>query len=448
MIQAISTPGSGTFMLDANNTKISIQSTNGEGYYYRAGITIDGLPFDTQGWSRTTADTATKDLKDLYKAYFTPRFSAGFVNMLEEQTHLLREVGININEYSIESGNMVASLSLPRFRIVHNIKPVEFTEYIGTQFLDMRAASMLIPATGKIAFPFYVWGNEENVVVTLATNSGAVISQESLLIKGKKILLYQFDLAGAGLSPNVLFVTATVQLGGHDPIMLTYRINRLPAHRCNEIVFMNNFGFYIYAYPCGEMQISNSFAPAAYTTGDGNERIYEIPEEATYTINSGSLRENEKAILNMIANSHDVKLNNGNKWVDLITATKKQLEFKSRQHQYDENLSFTLQKGTNVANTGLVYADGLPDIYITSHETSGRTVRLNWILNNGFNPPNGLQVQYRASTSTVWSTYFVVLDATSNTMTINLNRGGLFYYRLREFENSDNVSNQVGALLT
>ena len=448
MIQAISTPGSGAFMLDANNTLIAVQSTNGTGYYYRAKIYINGMLFDEQGWSRTTADTARKDIKDLYKAYFAPVFNPVFTNLFEEQTHLQREVFISVQEFKIDSGALIATLSLPTFRIMHNIKPVEFTEYMGTQFLDMRAAVMVVPPTGKIAFPFYVWGDEEYCRVTLATNSGTVIDEQEVFIKGKKIYLYQFDLAGAGISYNVLYITATVQLADRHPISLIYRINQLPAHDVNELAFQNNFGFYLYAYPAGEMQLQNAFTSATYELADGNERVYEIPEEATYTINSGSLHHNEKAIINMIANSHDVRLRNGNKWLSLVTAVKKQLEFKSRQNQFDESMVFTLRKGTNVANTGLIYANGLPDIQITDYTVEGHTVVMTVVFNNGFNPPaGGVQLQLKAVNATTWIV-FEITPVISGPVTFRTNQRGQSLIRFRERGNNDNVSNQINVFLS
>jgi len=448
MIQAISTPGSGAFMLDANNTVIAVQSTNGEGFYYRAQIYINGFPFDTQGWSRTTADKAAKDMKDFYKAYFTPVFNPVFTNLLEEQSHLLRQVAIYVEEYRISNGALITTLSLPHYTIMHNIKPVEFTEYKGTQFLDMRATTMLIPPNGKIAFPFYVWADNDYCKVTLATNTGTILNEQEVLVKGKKVYLYQYDLAGAALSYNALSVTATVQLTGYDPIVLTYRLNQLPAYPCNEIAFMNNFGYYIYAYPAGEMQVQNAFTPATYDTADGNERVYEIPEEATYTINSGALRDKEKQILNMIANSHDVRLRNGNKWVSMVTAIKKQLEFKSRQNQYDESMVFTVRKGTNVANTGLIYAEGLPDIQITDFTVDGHTVVMTVVLNNGFNPPaGGIQLQLKATGATTWIV-FEIGTVIVGPVTFRTNQRGQSLIRFRERNNDDNVSNQINVFLT
>ena len=65
MIQIINTPAENRVLLDANNTEISIQSTNGAGFYFRALIYVDDLLFDEQGWSREDAYTAKKDLVKL-----------------------------------------------------------------------------------------------------------------------------------------------------------------------------------------------------------------------------------------------------------------------------------------------------------------------------------------------------------------------------------------------
>src|SRR5690606_17739057 len=118
MITALSTPGSGRILPDANNTVIKIQSTNGEGYYFRAKIYIDNVFFDEQGWSRIDLYTATKDLKKLYNAYYQTIFTDTFQNQLTEQTHLIKQVKIVVEEYSIETDVLVDSLELPVFKFL------------------------------------------------------------------------------------------------------------------------------------------------------------------------------------------------------------------------------------------------------------------------------------------------------------------------------------------
>jgi len=404
MITALSTPESGRIILDANTTLIKVQSDNGEGYYFRAKIYINGELFDEQGWSRSDAYTATKDLKKLYNAYFSPVFNPAFANLLTEQTHLKHLVAITVEEYNIDTGAFVQSIALPPFYIMHNVKPAAFNDVVPLTVLGLDAGTTIVPVNGKIAFSFYVNQSSGNVRVRLLNNFGTVIDDRSVNgVSGKKVFLYQFNLAGVAFSYNTLWLTAEVYGGGGSlfkkPI---FRLNRLPDHPVKEIAYLNNFGFFQYAYFDGEMEIENGFTPETYDTADGTKKVYEINEEATYTINTGSLLKDEKPVMNMVANSHDVRLKNGTVWLPIVTKIKKQLEYKDRQNSYAENLQFTIVKGTDIANTGMISIESpVADIVITDTVVNGSTITVHFELNNGYSPP-AIAVRYRIMPAGPW----------------------------------------------
>ena len=408
-INILQTPAPGTVVLDANNTVIKVQSTNGAGYYFRALIYIGGVLFDEQGWSRSDDFTAVADLKKLYSAYFEPQFIPVFDNALTEQSHLMREVSITVKEYSLTTGAEIQSLALPSFFIMYNIKPVSFNAQMGLVFLGMTTPNIRVPADGKIILPFYVGSPGTNVTVTLTDNNDTVMDVMSAPIgSGKKVFLYQFDLSGTALGNDITNLLATVRIND-AAITIRFRIIRLPFYEIKEMAFLNNFGFYLRAYFSGQMKIENAFSPETDVLSDEREIISEINEDATYTMHTGVLKESEGGIVNMVANSPDTRLYVNGKWISLVTDTKKQTEHQDKLHLYGESLVFTLRKGTDIENVNYIYTAPLPDIVIESGiKTSDRHYTLTYRLNNGFIPASGyLRLRMKLGTNS-WSTLSLI----------------------------------------
>lgn len=428
MITALATPAAGAVLPDANNTVIKIQSTNGEGHYFRAKIYINGELFDEQGWSRADAFTASKDLKKLYHAYFAPAFNPAFVNQLAEVTDLKRLVAITIEEYSLDTGELTATLSLPAFHILYNTKPEAFSDTVPLRLLGMGADAAVVPKNGKITLPFYVNQESGNVRVVLKDNFGTVIDDRTVNdVSGKKVFLYQFDLSPVAFSYQTLWLTAEISAGAaalaKKPV---YRLNRLPDYPVKELAYLDNFGFFRYAYFDGELEHESGLSVETYDAADGTEKVYEINEESTYTINTGSLRESEKGIIAMVANSPDTRLKNGAEWLPVVPKLKKYEVFKDRKHQYSESLQFTMRRGTDIANTGLITVVAPdPDIVITEFDVVGTQLAIHFVLNNGY-APTGLRVQYRTSPSNPWLSN---TGSPASPRTINL-PSGIYQVRL------------------
>lgn len=454
MITALSTPASGRIMLDANNTVIKIQSTNGEGFYFRALIYIDNVLFDEQGWSRVDAYTATKDLKKLYNAYFSPNFNTFFFSNLEEQRHLKKEVKIIVEEHSLYAGK-VDEIVLPVFYFMYCVKPESFNDIVKVKILDVNVDMMVVPKDGKIVLPFYANAAAENINVELTTNTGTSLNTRTAGAKtGKFVYLYTFNLASLGISKNVLYVTAKITVGNNS-VSKNYRINHLPDFPTKEIAFRNNYGFYIYAYPDGELEVTNAYDAMDYDTGNG-EKILQIDETATFSINSGSLRQNEKEILTMIANSIDCKFNGNwhgsigyninsiskliNSWSDMKNTIKKQLGYKDKTHNYNETLTFTLRKGTDVNNVGMIQVAGnVPDLEITGHSITGNKVTVVFKTNNDYTAPS-FKINYKKDGTTAWAT--AVFPGPPGSVTLTL-PPGTYTIRMQAFEDSNNVSNSI-----
>lgn len=454
MITALSTPASGRVMLDANDTIIKLQSTNGEGFYFRAFIYIDNILFDEQGWSRVDAYTATKNLKKLYNAYFSPVFRSSFLGTIEEQIHLKKEVKIVIEEHSLDAGK-VDEITLPVFYFLYNVKSERFTDVNKVKILDVPVEVMVLPKDGKIALPFYANAAGENINVEVTTNTGTVLNTRTVGVKtGKFIYLYKLNLSPLGISRNVLYLTAKISVGTAF-VTKIYRINHLPDFPTKEIVFRNNYGFYIYAYLDGELEVNNAYDQIDYDTGNG-EKILQIDETATYSINSGSLRQNEKEILTMIANSIDVKFNGGwqgsannglafvskfsSDWFDLKNANKKQLGYRDKTHNYSETLQFTLRKANNIENIGMIQMVGnVPDLEITGHSISGNKVTIVFKTNNDYTAPD-YKINFKKEGTTAWAT--AVVPGPPGPVTLKL-APGTYTIRMQAYENNNNVSNSI-----
>lgn len=348
-----SAPLQNRVLLNANTTVVSITSSNGIGYYFRAFIYVDDVLFDEQGWSRKDNFTAEKDLKNLYNSYYEKIFNSTFSNGLTEQTHLTKKISIVIKEKELATDYVSQSIGLPDFYFMYNAKPIQFNDTTKVQFLGISPSVMQISSTGKIAIPFFVDATAEDVTVVLKNNfNTTLITNIQPNVTGKKIFLYHFNLAGITLALNTIYFELSITVGS-TTITKNIRLLVYPDYTVKEIAFANNFGFYQYAYLDGALAIDNSLDIKSYVQADLTEKIYEINEEQSYAINSGSLVDSEKELLDDITNSFDSKIYFNGEWVDMISKTKKVSQFKDRQNNYSENLIFNVKKNTNVESIGM-----------------------------------------------------------------------------------------------
>jgi hypothetical protein len=346
-------PLNNRFLLDANNTLVSITSTNGSGYYFRANIFVDDLLFDTQGWSRVDGFTAIKDLKKLYSSYYETIFNAVFANGLIENLHLVKKISISIEEKLLTDNTVSGTLILPPFYLCYNQKPTEFNDQVKGFFTGLDAVVLQVSKNGKISIPFFCNTNNETIVCQLIDNFGTILNTQSIAsVSGKRFFQYNFNLQPVILANNAVFLNVTITIGTFV-LQKNIRLLTSPNFEVKEICYQNNFGFYNYAYLDGAMQIENSLTTNSYTQNDGSEKVSEIDEEQTYSINTGSLLESEKTAIREITNSLDTKLFYNNKWYDLNAKTKKTTLFKDRNNSYSEGLVFTAKENTTLLNSGL-----------------------------------------------------------------------------------------------
>lgn len=446
-INIVQTPAPGTLVLDANNTVIKVQSTNGAGYYFRALIYVGGVLFDEQAWSRSDDYTAAADLKKLYSSYFETVFNPAFANLLAEQTHLIREVSITVQEYRLDTGALVQTLVLPVFSIMYNVKPVGFNANTLVSLLGVDTKVMRVPLDGKIALPFYLGAAARTVNVTLTDSADNILDIRNVTVAtGQKVYMYQFDLSGASLGYDSTGVTVTITVNDTS-LVQQYRIIRLPFYEVKQLVFCNNFGYYLYAYFTGQLKIENTFSPETDVLADEREIISEINEDATYTLHTGVLRESEGGIVNMVANSPDTRLYQGGAWLTLVTDTKKQTEHQDKLHQYGESLTFTIRKGTDIDNENYIYTSPLPNIVIESVvENPPRNYTVNYRLNNGYYPASGyLKFYVKQGGQPFHSTLNFAPSTPTGSVYIVTNQSVIMKFYLQDYGDSSIISNTVTA---
>ena len=319
MITINAAPSTNKIILDANNTIISITSNNGIGYYFRALIYIDGVLFDEQSWSRKDAYTSEKDLKRLYYAYYETTFNTTFTNGLNQQTDLIKRVSITINEHLISDDSVVQTQSFDDFYIMYNCKPTVFNDDTYLEILAINPSILQVPLSGKISIPFYVNSNNDELDVTLTDDSGNVIDTQTIAaFIDKRVYLYNYDLATTALS-NILYLTITITVGV-TTLSKNLRVFNSSKYPLKEIIFLNNFGYWIYTYLDGQLLIENALDTVIYEELDTTEKVYEINEKQTYTIATGSLLQSEKDIINQIAIALESKIVINSEFIKMINA--------------------------------------------------------------------------------------------------------------------------------
>ena len=349
MIQVINFPPANRYLLDGNNTQITVTSDNSDGYF-RAKIYIDDALFDEQGWSRKDDFTATKDLLYLYNAYFKPYFLGSFTTGLLEQTNFKKKVSIVIEEKDIDTDVVIGTVTLPDFYLLYNVKSEIFNDINKLYIFGLKAEHMNMKKDGTIVIPFYANAETENVKVTIYDDLNNILHTQTIAdVDGKKVFIYTLNLSEVTVISSVLYLRAKIEVGT-ESIEKYYNVLRLPNYEVKEVVFQNNFGYYIPAYFDGDFEDVSGMKVQSYERYDTSTAVYAVEEDGTYTINTGGLSTREKEIVKEIANSIDCYFNNDGKYVPVNTATKKVTNFKSRLNIYAEDLVFTFSAGLPFSN--------------------------------------------------------------------------------------------------
>lgn len=357
MIQIDKFPAENKVCLDGNSTIVSITSSNGLGFYFRAKIYINDELFDEQSWSRKNDKTAEKDLKKLYHAYFETIFNNNFNSGLEQQLHLIKKLSITINEYSAVDDELIQTQDLPILYLMYNNKPVEFDDSLKIQFLAFNPESVRVPLNGKISIPFMVRPNNEALFVEIKDSNNTILDVKAKAsFSENRVYQYNFDLEKANLPTSTLYISLSITVG-NTSIVKYIKIFQSENYPIKEVAFLNNFGFWCYVYLDGQLSIEDNFETKTYEEKDGSESVYEIVEKQTYTINTGSLLASEKNIINQICQALQAKIYFNSQYFKLINATKKITSYRDRDNLYSENLTFSVKNNISVENAIYVSED-------------------------------------------------------------------------------------------
>jgi hypothetical protein len=406
------------------------------GHYFRALISIDEELFDTQSWSRFDNYSATKNLRYLYKAYFETVFTTTFTPGVTEQTHLKKKVSITIEERLMADDSLVTSIDLPEFYILHNIKPVSFSDTTKIQLLGINADKILVPVNGKISIPVYTNTAAESVVITLKDNFNTVIDTQTIAsATAKKVHLYNYDLANHTFATNTIYFILSVTVGS-TTLTQAFRYLQFPDYEIKEIAYLNNFGFFVYAYLDGRMSIDNGLSSETYDQENGTEKIIEINEDFTYTINTGSLLASEKETINQIVNALEAKLYFNGEWIDMTGRTKKIKDYEDRLNNYSESLVFGVKRNPSVANDFYDVIED-PELNLTSaNSEDGETYELTFDFNF---PIYNLTLEGKVGDD--WITVKAVGITSPATVTVNFFAE---YFRLKSTYNTEDIySNEI-----
>lgn len=366
MIEIINSPSQESIVLDGNITKVALQSDNGVGHFFRAKIKIDGQIFDEQGWSKFDHVTAVKELLFLYHAYFKPLFNPSFLNSLNEQTHLIKKVTIEIEEKSVTTGNITQQVTLPDFFMMYNVKSALFNHNDKLKLLGVDQSEYKLPKSGKIVLPIYVNASNETFSVTVKQDNGTVLNTQSISnLTGKKVYLYTLDLSTVTIPNEALYLTATIMIGG-IAIEKHYKLMRLFNYEPKEIVYQNNFGFYIPVYFDGQLKEDSGFKANSYYEYDGTKKVFEVDESVTYTVNTGSLIKSESRLVNQIANSLDVYLLEDSVYKSMQASIRKHTVKADQQNLVNTSLRLSYKAGTPLYNS-----ESISEILIPTISTTG-----------------------------------------------------------------------------
>jgi hypothetical protein len=352
MIQVINFPTANTYLLDGNSTPITVTSNNANGYF-RAKINIDDAPFDEQGWSRKDDFTATKDLLYLLNAYFRPYFLGQFTTGLLEQTNFKKKTSIIIEERNINTDAILGNVTLPDFYLLYNVKSAVFNDLDKLYIFGLKSSQINMKSDGVIVIPFYVNANSENVKVTIYDDLDNIIHFQGVNnVTGKKVYIYTLKLSETPLVSSILYLKAKITVGT-TKFEKIYTILRLPSYEVKEVVYQNNFGFYIPAYFDGDFEDTSGYKVESYERNDTSTAVYAVKENGSYTINTGNLSIMHKDIVNEIANSIDCYFNNDGKYLRVNTETKKSTNLKSRLNNYAQDLVFSFSAGLPFLNLNI-----------------------------------------------------------------------------------------------
>ena len=338
MIELIQSPDLNRVIADGNDTNIILQASTDPGKFVRANVFIDGQEFLEQGWSKDENGICEFNLKHLYYAYFQNVFTGEFSTGFHTKEDLFKRVKIVAEEYRIGAIAPVATLELPEFYLIKNLRPVAFNDETPLDFLGLPQQNIKVDRSQGFVFPLYLRAgslltvqvlnelNQEIYSETLENYAQQVTQYDlnfsDLELGGIEFITVKFTTSEASVQRKLIFVDASV----YPP---------------KTIFYENNFGFYISACLLGLKEEMHSLSPSSYTQQDGTEVTYDVEDNRELQLNSGYGYNNIVHLIHAVATSLDVRMRLDSQWERVKSETTKVTRKIDNQYIYGDALKFS-----------------------------------------------------------------------------------------------------------
>lgn len=447
MITVNATPVAGAVLLDANDTFISLTSSNGVGHYFRAEISIDDELFDVQSWSREDNYTTTVNLKQLYQKNFEAPFVANFTAGITEPINLKKKVTITVKEYLISNDTLAQYVNLPEFYIQYNQHPIAFDSTTPLAIINPKSTYKLIPDNGKMVCAFFANAVSQTITATLRDSSNTIIDVQTVASGTyKKMLVYRYNLALYTIPDSVLYFTLTIS-NGSQSISTVFKRILLPAYPVKELAYLTDFGVWQYAYFSGLLNVDANADAVTYQDQNDFKRTTEVNMNLAISLSTGALRSNERTIADEVIQALDTRFFYNNQWREVAGETKKVQQYRDRVFNYGESFTFSLKATPPVANQNMMAiapasSAGMALLFINSATGSNGDITIDFSKLSGYNPTAVTVLVYSGST--------LVSSETGSPTSPRVISGfvpGTYTVYLQEIE-TGNLSNGVTVVMT
>ena len=370
MIEIVQVPDRFRVMADGNDTIIKLQANPSGSYFVRAKIYVDGLPdpFIAQGWSKDDAGLCEFNLKHLYYSYFVNTFSENIVTGFSPKPGLFKKIKIVAEEYLVGGTVPVATLILPEFYLIKNLRPVKFEDSKTVSFLDLPQENINVDRSSGFVFPLFLKAGT-SLTVSILDGLGAVLYSTQLSNYATQLTQYELLFSDYDLSAQpYVFIRFSTSQDAVQKKLIFVDASIFPP---KNIFYENNSGFYLTACLTGKKKLEHSLSPKSYTQLDGTDITYEVGDTRELELSSGFGYKELTSLIHSIATSLDVRIQLDGFWERVSSGTTKVSRLVDNQFIYGDALKFSRLNIPNFTNEN-AYAliPVLVDISITGDENT------------------------------------------------------------------------------
>jgi len=349
MIEIVQVPDRFRVIADGNDTLIKLQANPNGGYFVRAKIYVDDLPdpFLVQGWSKDDAGLCEFNLKHLYYSYFVNTFSSAITTGFNPKPGLFKKIKIIAEEYLVGGTVPVATLNLPEFYLIKNLRPYKFEDSKTVSFLDLPQENINVDRESGFVFPLFLKAGAA-LTVDILDQLGAVLYTTQLLNYSTQLTQYEMLFSDYDLSANqYVFIRFATSQDAVQKKLIFVDANIFPP---KNIFYENNSGFFVTACLTGRKAMEHSLSPKSYTQLDGTDITYEVEDTRELELSSGFGYKDITSLIHSIATSVDVRIQLDGFWERVKSGTTKITRFVDNQFIYGDALKFSRLNIPNFTN--------------------------------------------------------------------------------------------------